>query len=661
MIKRINILKRYTIIVDSYRIFTIFFSVSLVKDDTIEIKKRRKGDLSKMEEKISENSEVSADVNMSNSDENGNFVVVSNDDDQKNEALTVENEQNNEKVSENEDYSFDATVNISADESLKNVTENTKNEENTEGTESNSEAQRMVENTENSSSAVKDDEFDESSEVLEYATMPGSFASYQAEQQNSSGNGNGVYPENDLGRANGVYPENGNGRTTGGMYFGSYNGNNSYNQNGGYYSQNSWQNGYPSSQPQKSSKKRFALFGAIGAVALVLIVSAAIGIFQIVNGIMMNGLDGVTPPASEQGGGSGQEGSGSSGGGSANGGSSSGGALSGGSSSGISAAVTEALQNGSFELQQSEAGESKELTTVYQLTESSVVAIKSNIGSGSGVIIAKDEKNNDGFFIVTNNHVVEDGTNYKVTVSNGTEYDAILIGRDENTDLAILKIVATDLSISAVGRSDDLLVAEEVLLIGNPLGMFGGTATNGIISGKNRTLTIDGYTMSLLQTNAAVNNGNSGGGMFNMSGQLVGIVNAKFVDEAVEGIGFAIPIDIAKPIIEDLINYGYVKGRASLGFSVAYGINRIELRYDYYVSELQTGSSAALAGLKINDIVRGIKVNGVNYIGEDLSAYLKSLKVGDVLEITVRRYARSDFGYTPDDKVITFTVTEIQG
>lgn len=294
------------------------------------------------------------------------------------------------------------------------------------------------------------------------------------------------------------------------------------------------------------------------------------------------------------------------------------------------------------------------------MVESTVVAITTSGGSGSGVIISADEKNGDGYYIVTNNHVVEGETAFTVVHSNGSQYPATLVGTDKNTDLAILKIVAEDLQIAPIGKSVELLIAEEVLVIGNPLGTF-GVATNGIISAKNTSVNIDGYVMSLIQTNAAINGGNSGGGMFNLSGQLVGVVNSKYVSEGVEGTGFAIPIDSAKPIIEDLINYGYVKGRPEIGFKVTYKLSNYEWYRTYHVSEITEGSEAEKAGLKLEDAILELKINGEDYKGTALDADLNQLNVGDVLVITVRRYTRIGNLYTYDDVEISFTLTEYQG
>lgn len=173
-------------------------------------------------------------------------------------------------------------------------------------------------------------------------------------------------------------------------------------------------------------------------------------------------------------------------------------------------------------------------------------------GAGSGVIISADG------YIVTNNHVIDGTEKITVRLKNGTEYEATLIGRDSKTDIAVLKINEKDLKPVVFGDSDELVVGELAVAIGNPLGMLGGTVTDGIISALSRNIDIDGQMMNLLQMSAAVNPGNSGGGLFNRYGELVGIVNAKASGYDIEGLGFAIPINIVKSVIDDLIKYSYV-------------------------------------------------------------------------------------------------------
>ena len=182
--------------------------------------------------------------------------------------------------------------------------------------------------------------------------------------------------------------------------------------------------------------------------------------------------------------------------------------------------------------------------------------------SGSGVIISSDG------YIVTNNHVIENATKLTVILNTGVEYDGKVVGRDASTDLAVVKIEAQNLTFAQMGNSSSLRVGETAIAIGNPLGQeFAGTTTKGIVSGLNRSVTIDNTTMNLIQTDAAINPGNSGGALVNEYGHLIGINTAKISSSTLEGLGFAIPIDEAKPIIEELITNGYVTGRPVIGIA----------------------------------------------------------------------------------------------
>lgn len=257
-------------------------------------------------------------------------------------------------------------------------------------------------------------------------------------------------------------------------------------------------------------------------------------------------------------------------------------------------------------------------------------------GAGSGVIITEDG------YILTNHHVIEGATNITVTLRNGDTYPAALIGLDEQLDIALLKVEATELSPASIGTSADLVVGQTVVAIGNPLGQLGGTVTDGIISALDRNITLGGETHNLLQTNAAVNPGNSGGGLFDAQGNLIAIVVAKSGGEGIEGLGFAIPIDDVLAILDDLKEHGYVTGRVSLGLSIV-EINNEQTAWMYRVNELGTyiysissGSSAAEAGLQPGD--RIISVNGTT-IGsyDDLKTFLKTVSVGDPLRFVISR------------------------
>lgn len=190
-------------------------------------------------------------------------------------------------------------------------------------------------------------------------------------------------------------------------------------------------------------------------------------------------------------------------------------------------------------------------------------------GAGSGVIVSHDEDYGK-YYIVTNNHVVSGASNITVTLRSGDSYAATFIATDVPGDIAVVSIDETrTLNVAVWGSSETLQIGEDVIAIGNPLGSLGGTVTKGIISATARSIPVGNYTMTLLQTDTAINPGNSGGGLFNMRGELVGVVNAKTSDEEVEGICFAIPADTARAIYTDLVENGVVTGRVTLGITVA--------------------------------------------------------------------------------------------
>ncbi len=288
------------------------------------------------------------------------------------------------------------------------------------------------------------------------------------------------------------------------------------------------------------------------------------------------------------------------------------------------------------------------VTEVYHAVSASVVEITTETvqmslwgqyvssGAGSGVIIEESG------IIVTNYHVIEGAKTVTVRLTDGSEYNASLVGYDEAGDLAVIKIDPSDkeLTVAPLGCSADLEVGEDVIALGNPLGSLGGTLTTGIISAKERTLNVAGEEMVLLQTNAAINPGNSGGGLFNMAGQLIGIVNAKISEEGIEGLGFAIPIDVAHSTIEDLINYGYVRGVVDSGLTVMEVTNQ-NLYYAYKNYGIQsTGviviDSKNSPDLKIGD--RIVSVNGTPVgSADEIEVILKSCNVGDTVNIVADR------------------------
>lgn len=258
-------------------------------------------------------------------------------------------------------------------------------------------------------------------------------------------------------------------------------------------------------------------------------------------------------------------------------------------------------------------------------------------GTGSGIIISSDG------YIVTNNHVIEGASAVSVTLNTGAEYEAKVIGADSKTDLAVIKIVPDEqLTVAELGDSSAIEVGERAVAIGNPLGMeFFGSTTQGIISAINRTITVDNRTMSVIQTDAAINEGNSGGALVNAYGQVIGINAVKISSSSVEGMGFAIPISEAKPVLEDLIKYGYVKGRPVIGISsrdvTEYMASRQGWPVGVQVMGTQLGSGAEIAGLQQGDIIT--KADGKKVTSTDeLNKIKDTHKVGESIRLEVYKY-----------------------
>lgn len=279
-----------------------------------------------------------------------------------------------------------------------------------------------------------------------------------------------------------------------------------------------------------------------------------------------------------------------------------------------------------------------EITTESVSSGNSIFGQYVSQGAGSGVIISEDG------YIVTNNHVVNNATSLKVTTTDGTEFDAKIIGTDSQTDLAIIKIDVQKLQAATLGDSDTLQVGDPAIAIGNPLGELGGTVTTGIISATDRQITIDNETMTLLQTDAAINPGNSGGGLFNSDGNLIGIVNAKESSTGIEGLGFAIPITPAKDVITELMQNGSVTSRPALNVSLYdYTSNNQAQNSKYkdgcYIVQIVRNGAADKAGLKQND--RIISFDGQDiHSTSDVKAILKKHKIGDTLKIVVERNSK---------------------
>ncbi|MCI6959916.1 MAG: S1C family serine protease [Oscillospiraceae bacterium] len=257
-------------------------------------------------------------------------------------------------------------------------------------------------------------------------------------------------------------------------------------------------------------------------------------------------------------------------------------------------------------------------------------------GAGSGVILTTDG------YIVTNYHVVEGARQITVTLHDDSTYTATVVGSDQQSDIALLKIDATGLTPAVLGDSDSVQVGEVVIAVGNPMGTLGGTVTDGIVSALNRDISVEGNEMTLMQTSAAISPGNSGGGLFNTNGELIGIVNAKYSDEDAEGLGFAIPVNTMKIVVQDLLENGYVTGRPAFGITVItvsdvqtamqYGVSSLGV----YVNSVDEGSGAEAAGMKAGDRIVSIGTQLVEST-DDVTNALKSYNVGDVVEVQVDR------------------------
>lgn len=256
-------------------------------------------------------------------------------------------------------------------------------------------------------------------------------------------------------------------------------------------------------------------------------------------------------------------------------------------------------------------------------------------GAGSGVIFTADG------YIITNAHVVEGAQQITVKLNDGTTYNATLIGSDSRSDIAVIKIDASGLTPAILGDSDTIAIGETAIAVGNPSNL-GVTSTDGIISALNRSVTVEGNTMNLIQTSAAISPGNSGGGLFNSKGELIGIVNAKNADENAEGLGFAIPINTAKAVAQDLIENGYVTGRPVLGITVVsitdaqtamqYGVSTLGA----YVQSVTEGSGAANAGMKVGDRIVSVGTRTVT-TATDVTNALQDYAAGDTVQVQVDR------------------------
>ena len=299
------------------------------------------------------------------------------------------------------------------------------------------------------------------------------------------------------------------------------------------------------------------------------------------------------------------------------------------------------------------------LQEIYQKNIPSVVSIICNKHNGNttgtGVVLTENG------YIVTNAHVVEDAASITIQLTDNRIFQAGLIGADEVSDLAVLFIQASDLIPAEFGDSTDLRVGDSVTAIGDPLGVeFRGTMTDGIVSAINRDMTVEGRTMTLIQTNAALNSGNSGGPLINCFGQVIGINTMKigaFTDAAgVEGLGFAIPSATVKDIVDQIISQGYVSGRPTMGIAgeslSTFYQHYYHLPAGLYITQVESGSYADYYGIEVGDILLSANDERITNM-DQLNAFLYRHEVGDIVTVTIYRG-----GMTAD---VDLTLTEARG
>ena len=295
------------------------------------------------------------------------------------------------------------------------------------------------------------------------------------------------------------------------------------------------------------------------------------------------------------------------------------------------------------------------LQDIYSQNIPSTVSIACNTGTGTGVVLSADG------YIVTNCHVVEDASYIEVHFTDQRKLPAVLVGMDAISDLAVLQVDANDLTPAVFGDSSVLRVGDAVAAIGDPLGtQLRGSMTNGIVSAINREVTVGGRTMTLIQTNAALNEGNSGGPLINCYGQVIGINTMKIGDymssAGVEGLGFAIPSTTVRDIVDQLVSQGYVSGRPTLGIRGESISSFDQLFYrmpaGLYITAVDEDSDAAAQGIEPGDIL--LQVGMTRITGpDDLNTLLYSTQVGDTLETIIYRSGKQ--------YAVTLTVTEATG
>ncbi len=291
----------------------------------------------------------------------------------------------------------------------------------------------------------------------------------------------------------------------------------------------------------------------------------------------------------------------------------------------------------------SERGKELSLQELYDQCSKSIVAIKGYQDGvdgyywGSGIILSKDG------LILTNTHVIENCDTASVTLFDNSSYDAALVGADSTSDIAVLRIEATGLTPASFGDSAELAIGDQVAAIGNPLGeTFRMTLTDGIISAIDRGISYNGHSMTLLQTNTAINEGNSGGALFNMYGQVIGVTNMKMMSSysSIEGIGFAIPSSTIAAVADSLMQYGEVRGRTAIGITVGAIPENVTSHYDLptglYVSAVEEKSDAAAKGIQQGDIITAVNGNPASATS-DILTVKNTLSVGETITFTIWR------------------------
>ena len=291
----------------------------------------------------------------------------------------------------------------------------------------------------------------------------------------------------------------------------------------------------------------------------------------------------------------------------------------------------------------SDRGKELSLQELYDQCSKSIVAIKGYQDGvdgyywGSGIILSKDG------LILTNTHVIENCDTASVTLFDNSSYDAALVGADSTSDIAVLRIEATGLTPASFGDSAELAIGDKVAAIGNPLGeTFRMTLTDGIISAIDRGISYNGHSMTLLQTNTAINEGNSGGALFNMYGQVIGVTNMKMMSSysSIEGIGFAIPSSTIAAVADSLMQYGEVRGRTAIGITVGAIPENVTSHYDLptglYVSAVEEKSDAAAKGIQQGDIITAVNGSPASATS-DILTVKNTLGVGDTITFTIWR------------------------